>query len=144
VVVATVNGTHGESGFGGPTAGPVFRAVTTEALRLLDVPKDLPEQELKPLVLVADNMDSADDLADAGAASGEPNILEDPEDDTNTPPNAPRVPNFRGMTMRAVLAEAASKGLTVLPAGSGVARLQEPAAGSILHEGERIRVRFAR
>jgi cell division protein FtsI (penicillin-binding protein 3) len=144
VVVATVNGTHGESGFGGPTAGPVFRAVTTEALRLLDVPKDLPEQEAKSLVLVADNMDSADDLADAGAASGEPNILEDPEDDGNTPPNAPRVPNFRGMTIRAVLAEAASKGLTVLPAGSGVARLQEPVAGSILHEGERIRVRFAR
>jgi cell division protein FtsI (penicillin-binding protein 3) len=143
VVVATVNGTHGESGFGGPTAGPVFRAVTTEALRLLDVPKDLPEQEAKPLVLVADNMDSADDLADAGPASGEPNILEDPEDDANTP-NAPRVPNFRGMTIRAVLAEAASKGLTVLPAGSGVARLQDPAAGSILHEGERIRVRFAR
>jgi cell division protein FtsI (penicillin-binding protein 3) len=143
VVVATVNGTHGESGFGGPTAGPVFRAVTTEALRLLDVPKDLPEQETAPLVLVADDMDSADDLADAGPASGEPNILEDPEDDADAP-NAPRVPNFRGMTMRAVLAEAASKGLTVLPAGSGVARLQEPAAGSILHEGERIRVRFAR
>jgi cell division protein FtsI (penicillin-binding protein 3) len=143
VVVATVNGTHGESGFGGPTAGPVFRAVTTEALRLLDVPKDLPEQEAQPLVLVADNMDSADDLADASLGSGEPNILDDPEDDAATP-NAPRVPNFRGMTMRAVLAEAASKGLTVLPAGSGVARLQEPAAGSILHEGERIRVRFAR
>jgi cell division protein FtsI (penicillin-binding protein 3) len=143
VVVATVNGTHGESGFGGPTAGPVFRAVTTEALRLLDVPKDLPEQEPKALVLVADNMDSADDLADAGAGSGEPNILEDPEDD-DAAPNAPRVPNFRGMTMRAVLAEATSKGLTVLPAGSGVARVQEPPAGSILHEGERIRVRFAR
>jgi cell division protein FtsI (penicillin-binding protein 3) len=143
VVVATVNGTHGESGFGGPTAGPVFRAVTTEALRLLDVPKDLPEQEVKPLVLVADNMDSADDLADASLGSGEPNILDDPEDDAN-PPNAPRVPNFRGMTMRAVLAAAASQGLTVLPAGSGVARLQQPAAGSILHEGERIRVRFAR
>jgi len=143
VVVATVNGTHGESGFGGPTAGPVFRAVTTEALRLLDVPKDLPEQEAKPLVLVADNMDNADDLADASLGSGEPNILDDPEDDSITP-NTPRVPNFRGMTIRAVLAEAASKGLTVLPAGSGVARLQEPAAGSILHEGQRIRVRFAR
>jgi cell division protein FtsI (penicillin-binding protein 3) len=143
VVVATVNGTHGESGFGGPTAGPVFRAVTTEALRLLDVPKDLPEQEAKPLVLVADNMDSADDLADAGDGSGDPNILEDPEDD-DAAPNAPRVPNFRGMTMRAVLAEATAKGLTVLPAGSGVARVQEPPAGSILHEGERIRVRFAR
>jgi len=142
VVVATVNGTHGESGFGGPTAGPVFRAVTTEALRLLDVPKDLPEQEVKPLVLVANNVDSADDAADVSLVSDEPNILDDPEDDAA--PNAVRVPNFRGMTMRAVLAEAASRGMTVVPAGSGVARLQAPPAGSILHEGERIRVRFAR
>jgi cell division protein FtsI (penicillin-binding protein 3) len=151
VVVATVNGTHGTSGFGGPTAGPVFRAVATEALRLLDVPKDLPEQDTQPLVLVADTADNSDDLADASLVSGQPNILDDPEDDAAPPnaqpdaaPNAPRVPNFRGMTMRAVLAEAASKGLNVLPAGSGVARLQEPPAGAILHEGERIRVRFAR
>jgi cell division protein FtsI (penicillin-binding protein 3) len=143
VVVATVNGTHGTSGFGGPTAGPVFRAVTTEALRLLDVPKDLPEQEAQPLVLVASNDDSADDLADASLAADQPNILDDPEDDAAAP-NAVRVPNFRGMTIRAVLAEAASKGMTVLPDGSGVARLQAPAAGTILHEGERIRVRFAR
>jgi cell division protein FtsI (penicillin-binding protein 3) len=146
VVVATVNGTHGTSGFGGPTAGPVFRAVATEALRLLDVPKDLPEQDTQPLVLVADNVDNSDDLADTSLVNDQPNILDDPEDDDapNAQPNAPRVPNFRGMTMRAVLAEAASKGLNVLPAGSGVARLQEPPAGSILHEGERIRVRFAR
>lgn len=143
VVVATVNGTHGTSGFGGPTAGPVFRAVATEALRLLDVPKDLPEQDTQPLVLVADNADNSDDLADASLVNGQTNILEDPEDDA-APPNAVRVPNFHGMTIRAVLAEATSKGLTVLPAGSGVARLQEPAAGAILHEGERIRVRFAR
>ena len=53
VVVATVNGTHGESGFGGPTAGPVFRAVATEALRLLDVPHDLPDQEPPTLVASA-------------------------------------------------------------------------------------------
>ncbi len=143
VVVATVNGTHGTSGFGGPTAGPVFRAVTTEALRLLDVPKDLPEQEAKPLVLVASNADSADDLADVSLTEDEPNILDDPEEDAAAP-DAIRAPNFRGMTIRAVLAEAASKGLTVLPDGSGVARLQAPAAGAILHPGERIRVRFAR
>jgi hypothetical protein len=144
VVVATVNGTHGTSGFGGPTAGPVFRAVTTEALRLLDVPKDLPEQEVSPLILVSSRtQDSADDLADASLVADQPNILDDPEEDGSAP-NAPRVPNFRGMTIRAVLAEAASKGLTILPAGSGIARLQQPPAGAILHEGERIRVRFAR
>ena len=57
---------------------------------------------------------------------------------------APRVPNFRGMTMRAVLAEAAQKGYAMQPDGSGIARVQSPPAGAILHEGERIRVRFAR
>ena len=48
------------------------------------------------------------------------------------------------MTLRAVLAEAAAKGLAVLPDGSGVARLQIPPPGAVLHEGERIRVQFTR
>ena len=44
VVVVTVNATHGGSaGYGGPVAGPVFRAVASETLRVLDVPKDLPD-----------------------------------------------------------------------------------------------------
>ena len=58
-------------------------------------------------------------------------------------PQGPRVPNFRGMTMRAVLAEAAAKGLSILPDGSGVARVQSPPPGAPLHQGERIRVQFA-
>jgi len=59
-------------------------------------------------------------------------------------PQGPRVPNFRGKTMRAVLAEAAAKGLSILPDGSGVARVQSPPPGAPLHQGERIRVQFAR
>jgi hypothetical protein len=58
-------------------------------------------------------------------------------------PQGPRVPNFRGMTMRAVLAEAAAKGLSILPDGSGIARVQSPPPGAPLHQGERIRVQFA-
>jgi hypothetical protein len=58
-------------------------------------------------------------------------------------PRGPRVPNFRGMTMRAVLAEAAAKGLSILPDGSGIARVQSPPPGAPLHQGERIRVQFA-
>ena len=146
VVVVTVNGTHGESGFGGPTAGPVFRAVATEALRLLDVPHDLPDQE--PPTLIASAADAADDLADVSLTADGVNILEDPDDDSPeaqaAAKTAPRVPNFRGMTMRAVLAEAAQKGYAIQPDGSGIARVQSPPAGAILHEGERIRVRFAR
>ncbi len=146
VVVVTVNGTRGESGFGGPTAGPVFRAVATEALRLLDVPRDLPEPTTNALVASNTTLD-ADDVADATFAEDGPNILDDPEEAeaaAAAAKDAPRVPNFRGMTMRAVLAEAASKGYAVQPDGSGVARVQSPPAGAILHEGERIRVRFAR
>ena len=43
VVVVTLNGTHGEAGFGGQAAAPVFKIVAGEALRVFDVPKDLPE-----------------------------------------------------------------------------------------------------
>jgi len=139
VVVVTLNGTHGTAGFGGAAAAPVFHKVAAEALRVMDVPKDLPDEpELK---LAAQKQEEVDDLAIAEVGSEQPNILEDVDDDTVA---GDTVPNFRGMTLRAVLAEAAAKGLTVLPDGSGVARVQNPAAGAPLREGERIRVQFVR
>jgi cell division protein FtsI (penicillin-binding protein 3) len=201
VVVVTLNGTHGEAGFGGQAAAPVFRIVAGEALRVFDVPKDLPENA-PAQTMVAGNQDALNDLAIADLGAARPNILEDTEDaeaavgqalppanlaaptvrplgreglvgqavppasgatprpvygpppPVQTPPAVaappaspkpprPRVPNFRGMTMRAVLAEAAAKGLSILPGGSGVARVQSPPPGAPLHQGERIRVQFA-
>jgi cell division protein FtsI (penicillin-binding protein 3) len=143
VAVVTLNGTHGTAGFGGQAAAPVFHAVVTEALRVLEVPKDLPD-ETPTRTQVASN-EEAGDLAIADIGRGQPNILEDGDDeDQPEQPAGPTVPNFSGMTMRAVLAEAAAKGLTVLPDGSGVARVQYPPPGSTLHQGERIRVEFAR
>ena len=151
VVVVTLNGTHGNAGFGGAAAAPVFRAVAAEALRVMEVPKDVPDEPM----LVAGAAD-INDLADAGSAAGEANILEDSDDEDQVaaagaaersqPEVAagPKAPNFRGMTMRAVLAEAAAMGLTVLPAGSGVARSQTPPAGAVLRLGDQIRVQFAR
>ena len=148
VAVVSLNGTHGEGGFGGVVAAPVFQAVVKEALRVLDTPKDVPDQTPeKTLVAKASDMN---DLADADSSPDEPNILEDSDDGapgSGLPPSTPagpKVPNFRGMSMRAVLAEAAARGLIVVPAGSGIARLQTPAAGAVLREGERIRVRFSR
>jgi cell division protein FtsI (penicillin-binding protein 3) len=143
VAVVTLNGTHGTAGFGGLAAAPVFHAVLTEALRMLDVPKDLPDQAPTRVAAVAE--EEAGDLAIADIGAGQPNILEDGEDgDEPGQPAGPTVPNFRGMTMRAVLAAAAAKGLTVVPDGSGVARVQNPPPGSAVHQGERIRVGFAR
>ena len=151
VVAVTLNGTHGEGGFGGVVAAPVFHEVATEALRVLEVPKDLPDEP--PPTLVTRNADLDDSVADSGADG--PNILEDSAEEEAVarmgPEEAPaekdtqeRVPDFKGKTMRAVLAEAAAKGLTILPDGSGVARVQAPPPGTVLHPGERIRVQFSR
>jgi len=142
VVVVTLNGTHGTAGFGGQAAAPVFRAVAAEALRVLDVPKDLPDVP-ETETMVATNDEALEDLSIADMGSGQPNILEDADEDSAGSADGPTVPNFRGMTMRAVLAEAAARGLTVLPDGSGIARLQDPPPGSALHPGDRIRVQFA-
>jgi membrane peptidoglycan carboxypeptidase len=164
VVVVTLNGTRGESGFGGSSAAPVFKIVTAEALRVGEVPKDLPEAI--PNTLVAKNAADLNDLAVSDLERLNEDLLADAEEDVvaaapaplnplaqgppavaaaPVPPKpaGPRVPNFRGMTMRAVLAEAAAKGLSILPDGSGIARVQSPPPGAPLHQGERIRVQFA-
>lgn len=165
VLVVTLNGTHGNAGFGGAAAVPVFKAVATEALRVLEIPKDVPDEA--PLPLQVASVDTSD-LADAFTDDASPNILEDGDDDapaaavstvsafvgpkppapapvTAPPkPSGPMAPNFVGKSLRAVLAEAAEKGLAVTPDGSGIARVQQPAPGSLLRQGERIRVRFTR
>jgi len=164
VIVATINGTNGTGGYGGAAAAPVFKAIMTEALRVLDVPKDLPDEAPEPneKMLLAD----ADDLPIVDLEPSQPNIMEElagqdatvaasiPGGDRVTPasrlaePNAadtgPKVPNFRGKSMRAVVEQAGSMGLGVLIDGSGIARDQVPPAGAVLHQGERIRVMFAR
>jgi cell division protein FtsI (penicillin-binding protein 3) len=148
VVVVTLNGTHGSSGFGGAVAAPVFRTVASEALRILDVPKDLPERE-PPATQVA-KAEDMDDLPIADLREPGPTILEEGDDDEAPAGVAPvpdpgsRVPNFQGKTMRAVLAEASAKGLHIVPDGSGTARMQNPPPGAVLRPGEAIRVQFAR
>lgn len=161
VVVVSVNKTKGGSaGYGGPVAGPVFREVITEALRVLDVPRDLP--------------DTAPDEAETTVADAPP-ILEGPQDppaleeaDAQVPTtshpapvygpplppvapvvaaareNGPKAPNFIGLSMRSVIAMAQAQGVPVVLAGTGVVRAQAPAPGALLHGGERIRVDLAR
>jgi cell division protein FtsI (penicillin-binding protein 3) len=146
VVAVTLNGTHGEAGFGGATAAPVFKIAATEALRVLDVPKD--NETINPVQIA--KAESVDDLAISDGDADSNILLEDEDADDAAVQVAqaampgPKVPNFKGMSMRAVLAEAASKGLTVLPDGSGIAKLQSPPPGAPLRQGERIRVQFVR
>ncbi len=152
IIVVTLNGTSGSAGMGAGAAAPVFKAVATETLRVLDVPRDLPDLTPEPEQM---SPADADDLAIADLGSGEPNVMEElAAQQSGAPPDAasaagpadagPKVPNFRGKTMRAVVEEASAIGLPVLFDGSGIARAQVPAPGTVLHAGERVRVQFAR
>ena len=44
VVVVTIHHTSGEQGQGADAAAPVFKVIMSEALRMLDVPRDIPEE----------------------------------------------------------------------------------------------------
>ncbi len=135
VVVVTLNRTPK---LGGVSAAPVFRKVAETALRVLHVPMDRPEtapEEQPP----DPPKPPSPELLLASAEKPAP-----PEE----PPAAPvlvgpRVPDFRGRPLVAVLREAASLGLPVETLGRGVAREQSPPPGTVLAPGMRVQVRFA-
>ena len=54
------------------------------------------------------------------------------------------VPVFDGSGLRAVIEKAGSAGLRVQPVGSGLAREQMPAAGTMVPVGTEVVVRFGR
>jgi cell division protein FtsI (penicillin-binding protein 3) len=151
VLVVTLNGTHGSGGFGGVVAAPVFKTLAQETLRVLGVPMDIPEKGVprKP-------DGQTNDLSIADVGSPEPTVMQEAADEERLAavqgpelppemrPKGPKVPDFQGKTMRAVLAEAAELGLPVASDGSGIARRQYPPPGAVLREGERIHIRFLR
>ncbi len=74
VVLVTVHNTSGENGQGADAAAPVFKAIMTEALRMLDVPKDIPEE----LVVKKPAKVKPGEFEDVSIADlGEPSIMED-------------------------------------------------------------------
>jgi cell division protein FtsI (penicillin-binding protein 3) len=139
VVVVTINGA---SVYGGAVAAPVFREVAATALRLLNVPKDLPEAPPPR----KDTQVELTDLAIADLGSPAPQLPEPgvPRRDAALEVWGPRVPDFYGKTLRTVMQESAKLGVPVDVSGSGIVRAQVPAAGGILPHGERVRVQFAR
>jgi cell division protein FtsI (penicillin-binding protein 3) len=165
VIVVTINGTEGTVGYGGPTSAPVFREVAAAGLRVMDVPKDLPEM-VPTGNAPADENDVA--IADLGSSippplvpAGDAVAADDrPVASANNAPDqrtflaqsgssghdlaGPRVPNFEGKTVRNVIEQAAALGIPVEFTGSGVARAQFPVAGAILPAGRWVRVQFGR
>jgi cell division protein FtsI (penicillin-binding protein 3) len=139
VVAVTINGA---SVFGGAIAAPVFREVATAALRLRDVPQDLPEFPPPREDSPADVTDLA--IADLGSPAPLLPAPGAPAHTSSTELWGPKVPDFYGKTMRAALETSAQMGVPVDVSGSGLVRAQAPAPGSVLPNGERVRLRLAR
>lgn len=159
VIAVTLNGTKL---FGGVVAAPVFKAVATETLRLLEVPMDLPEtapQQEQELVKAEDVNDAAiadmstppDDLEPVRLSPSAPAAVPAPARPMQQQASGavtvalapgPVAPNFEGKSVRSVLKEAVAKGVPVEIVGSGIARLQTPLPGAALNPGGRVRVEF--
>jgi cell division protein FtsI (penicillin-binding protein 3) len=167
VVVVTISGTEGTAGFGGPTAGPAFREIAAAALRMLDVPKDLPDMQpsperdqaddndvaiadlgssIPPPLVQAEDADAADDrpVASAESASDQRTFLKEVKANPARDLAGPRVPNFRGKTLRDVIEESSALGIPVEFKGGGIAQTQVPEAGAVLPLGQSVRVQFGR
>jgi cell division protein FtsI (penicillin-binding protein 3) len=150
--VVTVSGT---TAFGATASGPAFKNVMGEALRLMGVPRDLPDEiketpgnQLQPKA-------QEDDLAIADATNPlTPEELQhalgDPSDDGAVPVvraenvMGPKAPDFIGKTVQGVMEEATAKGVQVDMKGRGLARAQRPEPGVALMPGEHVRVLFMR
>jgi cell division protein FtsI (penicillin-binding protein 3) len=153
VIAVTLNGVKM---FGGVVAAPVFKNVATETLRLLGVPKDIPETEPEPLK----DPQEANDLAIADMSSPPDDLVQLPQPPAVAPSPAlgpapaaalalpvmavagPSAPSFQGKTVRAVLEQSLAMGVPVEVVGSGIARQQAPPPGSPLNPGEKVRVLF--
>ncbi len=189
VVAVTLNGTSGGSaGYGGVVAAPVFREVMTAALRILDVPKDIPQGDTEKNAMISSAAQpgwkqpaemATQTLAGLQLWNGPRSVssVTRPPVQTGTSssvavPGTPVVsastggstesrlagpgldrrpffaggivPDFRGMSLRAVLEESAAQGVPLEIAGDGIARTQEPAPGSKLRPNEPVKVQFGR
>ncbi len=159
VVVVTITGTSGQAGYGGSAAGPVYVKLTSEALRRMDIAPDDP-QDLEELAAKekskekkTDDAKESDDVSlaelnpptpeELKESLGEP-AVDGAAPDTDVDPNAPKVPNFVGRTIKDVMQLATADGIDVDMLGEGLARAQNPPAGALLVPGEHIRVRFTR
>ncbi len=222
IAVSLHNTKGGSSGFGGVRAAPVFREVALSAMRMLDVPHDLPllvkskkstkviendlaaagpndasvsvaaarlaadaAQKTSPGFAVNGDIDRSSnngvrevlrasndlawnrDVSRARAVSsvttplergGNPVISGDPAANQRQfldaqqassngavrPASGATVPDFRGMTKRAVMEESLAAGFPVELQGDGLVSNQDPPPGSSIRPGVAVKVRFGR
>lgn len=152
VVVVTLSPA---SGMAASVAGPVFKDVMTECLRMKDIRPDRVNELVIPLQPEAQPTEVEQQpepatpraIASNGHNPATAAASEEAPGATNPAPEAvsgPRVPNFQGQSLRSVLQQSAALGVPVVYTGSGIAKQQSPAAGAVLPPGEKVRIQFAR
>jgi len=131
VVLVTL---HDSRLYGGVIAAPVFKKIAQTALLVRNVPRDKEE----PALAVAAPVDRPE--------AEKPAVLDPPPapvaSEADTVALGPAVPSFAGKTVRQVIEEATAAGVPVDMKGSGLAREQQPAAGTRLLAGQRVQIRF--
>jgi cell division protein FtsI (penicillin-binding protein 3) len=142
VVVVTINGADK---FGGVLAAPVFNEIASAAMRVREVRRDVPDDPATapvPDSRLADNSATPDrpgmgandlkvDPVAAELAALEPTLV------------GPRVPDFRGKSMTAVVSQSVALGMKVEMFGRGLVRAQVPPPGAELSAGQKVRLTFA-
>lgn len=140
VVVVTLNDTPRQ---GGSVAAPVFAKVASAALRILQAPMDAPETSVPevPEQLIAATPEKVELLPKDPVKPPEP---DKPAAQPSPLLAGPRVPDFRGLPLVAVLRRSSALGVEVEVVGSGKAKRQDPPPGGVMPAGGRVRVEFAK
>ncbi|TNE88581.1 MAG: PASTA domain-containing protein [Deltaproteobacteria bacterium] len=126
-IVVTVDEPTQGSRYGGIVAAPAFAEIGAEAMRVLGVEPDPPEETEEAERLA--EVPVTDTLADDGL------VLTRDGDGWE-------LPDLRGRPVREVLASLQASGLKVALEGSGMAVAQSPAPGTPIREGELVAVVF--
>ena len=148
VVVVTVSGTSGDAGYGGTASAPVFKKVADFALRLIGVPRDLPdevERLHKPQDKQVDDDLSIAELSEPLTDQDRRDSLGDDaatEDGTAAQSARRRlkVPKLNGLTLREVVELSAAQGWTADIQGKGMVVSQKPDAGDTIQPGGHVAV----
>lgn len=126
-IAVVVDSPKGEY-YGGQVSAPAFKEIAEGIIYALELPPTMPEEQASPQLT--------------------PRIVRKPKGPARRDPQLeesdglPRMPDVRGMTMKAVLESLAVYSLEFEFEGSGVAFSQDPAPGAKIVTGRRVQIAF--
>ena len=161
IAILVVIDTPVGASYGAEVAAPAWKSIAEQTLRYLNVPQDNPSDTIQiasrrsaefPVQKRRGNADNPPINSESVGAATRP---VEPVSFSSEPDLSSKgtvlldenpllaVPDFTGLSARRVTQECQSLGLEMQMAGSGLAVQQDPPAGTSVHAGSRVWVRFA-